>query len=95
MVHAPRLAEGLATLHIKDEGLQPTASLKDRSSAVALARADMEGAEVVTTASTGNAAAGALAGLGCQHRSAGGHFCTRQRHAGEPRWLSFSDLARP
>ena len=62
MVHAPRLAEGLAALHIKDEGLQPTASLKDRSSAVALARADMEGAEVVTTASTGNAAA-ALAGL--------------------------------
>ena len=62
LIHAPRLAKGLASLHIKDEGRQPTASLKDRASAVALARAAMEGADVVTTASTGNAAA-ALAGL--------------------------------
>ena len=62
LIHAPRLAKGLASLHIKDEGRQPTASLKDRASAVALARAAMESADVVTTASTGNAAA-ALAGL--------------------------------
>ncbi len=53
---------GVGKLWIKDEGRQPTASLKDRASAVALARAAQEGASVVTTASTGNAAA-ALAGL--------------------------------
>ena len=62
LVEAARLAAGLATLHIKDDGRQPTGSLKDRASAVALARAAMEGADVITTASTGNAAA-ALAGL--------------------------------
>lgn len=62
LVDAPRLAGDIASLHIKDDGRQPTASLKDRASAVALARAGMEGAKVVTTASTGNAAA-ALAGL--------------------------------
>lgn len=65
LVTADRMAGelGLESLHIKDEGRQPTASLKDRASAVALARAAEEGARVVTTASTGNAAA-ALAGLG-------------------------------
>lgn len=62
LIHAPRLAAGLARVHIKDEGRQATGSLKDRASAVALARASMENAAVVTTASTGNAAA-ALAGL--------------------------------
>ena len=61
---APRLATslGLARLWVKDETVQPTGSLKDRASAVALVRAAARGAEVVTTASTGNAAA-ALAGL--------------------------------
>ena len=64
LVEAERLARrwGVGRLWIKDEGRQPTASLKDRASAVALARAAEEGAETVTTASTGNAAA-ALAGL--------------------------------
>ncbi len=64
LVEAERLARrwGVGRLWIKDEGRQPTASLKDRASAVALARAAQEGAETVTTASTGNAAA-ALAGL--------------------------------
>jgi len=64
LIEAERLAQrwGVERLWIKDEGRQPTASLKDRASAVALARASMEGAETVTTASTGNAAA-ALAGL--------------------------------
>jgi threonine synthase len=47
---------------VKDEGRQPTASLKDRASAMALVKARERGAEVVTTASTGNAAA-ALSGL--------------------------------
>ena len=64
LIESERLAErwGVGRLWIKDEGRQPTASLKDRASAVALARAAQEGAETVTTASTGNAAA-ALAGL--------------------------------
>lgn len=61
---APRLADALDLHHVwvKDDGRQPTASFKDRASAVAVVRAQERGAEVVTTASTGNAAA-ALAGL--------------------------------
>ena len=61
---APRLAAalGLGRVWVKDEGRQPTASLKDRASAMALVKARERGAEVVTTASTGNAAA-ALSGL--------------------------------
>lgn len=53
---------GLDRVWVKDEGVQPTGSLKDRASAMALVKADELGAAVVTTASTGNAAA-ALAGL--------------------------------
>ena len=61
---AKKLADelGLANLWVKDEGRQPTGSLKDRASALAVALALAEGAKVITTASTGNAAA-ALAGL--------------------------------
>jgi threonine synthase len=61
---SPRLAAalGLGQVWVKDEGRQPTASLKDRASAMALVKARERGAEVVTTASTGNAAA-ALSGL--------------------------------
>ncbi len=64
LIEAERLAQrwGIGRLWIKDEGRQPTGSLKDRASAVALARAGQEDAGTVTTASTGNAAA-ALAGL--------------------------------
>ncbi len=60
----PRLAEklGLKQLFIKDEGRNPTASFKDRASSVVVARAREIGAEVVVTASTGNAGA-ALAGM--------------------------------
>lgn len=47
---------------IKDESRNPTASLKDRASAVVISRAKEIGAEVVVTASTGNAGA-ALAGM--------------------------------
>ena len=59
-----RLAEdlGLSNLWLKDDGRNPTASLKDRASAVVVARAQAIGAEVVVTASTGNAGA-ALAGM--------------------------------
>ena len=61
---APRLADqlGLKHLWIKDDSRQPTASLKDRASAVAVVKARERDADTVTTASTGNAAA-ALAGL--------------------------------
>ena len=53
---------GIAKVWVKDEGRQPTASLKDRASAMAVVKAREVGAEVVTTASTGNAAA-ALSGI--------------------------------
>lgn len=61
---APRLGAplGLKDLWVKDDGLNPTASYKDRASALAVVKARERGAETVTTASTGNAAA-ALAGL--------------------------------
>ncbi len=61
---APRLAAtlGLEHLWIKDDSRQPTASLKDRASAIAVVKAREAGYDVLTTASTGNAAA-ALSGL--------------------------------
>jgi len=60
----PRLADGLGLqdLWLKDESRNPTGSLKDRASAVVLARARELGREIVVTASTGNAGA-ALAGM--------------------------------
>ncbi len=60
----PALREqlGLQSLWVKDESRNPTASFKDRASAVVVARAQEIGAEVVVTASTGNAGA-ALAGM--------------------------------
>jgi len=60
----PRLRQdlGLRFLWIKDESRNPTASFKDRASAVVVARAGEIGAKVVVTASTGNAGA-ALAGM--------------------------------
>ena len=61
---APRLAAGLGLKHlwVKDDGRQPTASFKDRASAIAVVKTRELGYETVTTASTGNAAA-ALSGL--------------------------------
>jgi len=53
---------GLGTVWLKDESRNPTASFKDRASAVVVARAREIKAEVVVTASTGNAGA-ALAGM--------------------------------
>ncbi len=53
---------GLKQLWIKDDGRNPTASFKDRASAVVVARAGEIHADVVVTASTGNAGA-ALAGM--------------------------------
>ena len=59
-----RLAErlGLPDLWLKDDGRNPTASFKDRASALVVARAEQVGAQTVVTASTGNAGA-ALAGM--------------------------------
>ena len=53
----PRLGAtvGLNQLYIKDEGLNPSASFKDRASALILARARETGVDVVCGASTGNA----------------------------------------
>ncbi len=53
---------GLQNLWLKDESRNPTASFKDRASAVVVARAQQIKAEVVVAASTGNAGA-ALAGM--------------------------------
>jgi threonine synthase len=64
-VYSPRrLADdlGLNYLWIKDESSNPTASFKDRASSIVVARAREIGAQVVVTASTGNAGA-ALAGM--------------------------------
>ncbi len=60
----PRLAEKLNLKHLwlKDESRNPTASFKDRASAIVVARAQEIKAEIVVTASTGNAGA-ALAGM--------------------------------
>jgi len=58
LVPAPKLARalGLRLLLIKDDGRNPSASFKDRASSVALERARELGRELVTGASTGNAA---------------------------------------
>ena len=53
---------GLPSLWVKDESGNPTASFKDRASAVVVARAQALDTPVVVTASTGNAGA-ALAGM--------------------------------
>ncbi len=53
---------GLKKIWIKDDGRQPTASLKDRASVMAIIKGREKGAKIITTASTGNAAA-ALSGL--------------------------------
>ena len=53
---------GLQNIWLKDESKNPTASFKDRASAIVVARAQEIKADVVVTASTGNAGA-ALAGM--------------------------------
>jgi threonine synthase len=70
LVHLRRLGEriGLANLHAKVEGTNPTGSFKDRGMVVAVAKAIEAGARTIICASTGNtsasaAAYGAAAGL--------------------------------
>ena len=59
----PRLAKmlGLKKFWVKDDGQNPTASLKDRASAMAVAKAGEAGAKIIACSSTGNAAS-SLAG---------------------------------
>jgi threonine synthase len=57
---------GLKNLYIKDDGLNPSGSLKDRASAIAVARAFHAGKKTTACSSTGNAAsslAGAAASM--------------------------------
>ena len=58
----PRLAEklGLDHLWLKDESRNPSASFKDRASAIVVARAQELKSEIIVTASTGNAGAAYL-----------------------------------
>ena len=60
---APSLSRqaGVAEVTVKDDGRNPTASYKDRASAVVIARAREQGIGLITVASTGNAAS-SLAG---------------------------------
>ena len=53
---------GLASLYIKDDGRNPTASYKDRASVMAIAKAKELGIDTIYCASTGNAAS-SIAGL--------------------------------
>ena len=58
---------GLKALYIKDDGINPTASLKDRASGVAVAKAIELGYNTISCSSTGNAAsscAGSAARMG-------------------------------
>ena len=63
LYQAKALAEhlGIARLYVKDDGVNPTASLKDRASAMAVAKAREAGAGIIACSSTGNAAS-SLAG---------------------------------
>ena len=47
---------GLRALYVKDDGINPTASLKDRASGVAVAKAIELGYDTIACSSTGNAA---------------------------------------
>ncbi len=62
LIEARRISERLgARLYLKFEGLNPTASFKDRGMTVALSRAAAEGNRICICASTGNTAASASA----------------------------------
>jgi threonine synthase len=59
--------DGLKSLYLKDDGVNPTGSFKDRASAVVVAEGKELGVKVIAAASTGNAGA-ALAGLAASAR---------------------------
>jgi threonine synthase len=62
LIEAPKVSELVgARLHLKFEGMNPTASFKDRGMTVALSRALAAGSRACVCASTGNTAASASA----------------------------------
>ncbi len=62
LVEAPRLSQRIGTrLYLKFEGMNPSASFKDRGMTVALSRAVAAGSRACVCASTGNTAAAASA----------------------------------
>lgn len=63
LYHVPVLADiiGVKSLYIKDDGINPTSSLKDRASAMAVVKAQEAGISTIACSSTGNAAS-SLAG---------------------------------
>ena len=69
---APNLSEALGVeVLVKDDGRNPTGCFKDRASSIAVTKARHAGRDVITCASTGNAAASlagysARAGLDCR-----------------------------
>lgn len=69
---APQLSENLGVdILIKDDGRNPTGCFKDRASSIAVTKAKHAGRDVITCASTGNAAASlsgyaARGGLDCR-----------------------------
>ena len=75
----PRMAEklGIRKFWLKDDGLNPTASLKDRASSMGVAKAIEAGYDTIACSSTGNAASSlaggfwslmaARAGVACAH----------------------------
>jgi threonine synthase len=73
LLYAPRISERAGNglrIYLKFEGLNPTASFKDRGMTLAISKALEEGAKVVVCASTGNTSASAAAysaraGLAC------------------------------
>jgi threonine synthase len=72
LIEARRLGErlGIPRLRVKNDGVLPTGSLKDRVNALAVSRAREVRAAVVSTSSTGNAAASLAA-----YAAAGGLSC--------------------
>ncbi len=64
---ADRLAEilGIQTLYIKDDGINPTSSLKDRASAMAVVKAEEAGNTTIACSSTGNAASSLAGNAAC------------------------------
>ena len=62
LIHSSRLSDEVeATVWLKNEGLNPTGSFKDRGMTVAISKALEEGSVAVVCASTGNTAASAAA----------------------------------
>jgi len=72
LYEAPRLSEALGVrTRIKDDGRNPTGCFKDRASSVAVTKARHAGRDIISCASTGNAAASlsgyaARGGLDCR-----------------------------